>query len=967
MPHQRSLLRSLLQLLIPCCCCAAAAQAQQYKLRGTVADAATGETLIGANVVLKGTTVGATTDIDGRFELRVSELPPYTLVVSFMGYQPLEIEVKSIDKELRLKLSTDQVLLKEAEVVGSRISEKQKQAPLTVESMDVIAIREAPSGDFYESLGTLKGVDMTAASMGFKVINTRGFNSTSPVRSLQLIDGVDNQSPGLNFSLGNFLGASDLDVMKVDVVAGASTAYFGPGAFNGVISMTTKSPWAFPGLSVSAKAGERDLLEGAVRWAQVFKDKGGKDRFAYKLNLFAMRAEDWYAEDYGATSNSPTQPGNPGRYDGVNTYGDENVTVNNDFSRNEFDRRTYPGLGLFLRPGYKERDLVDYGTNNLKAGLALHYRLRDSLELIAAANYSQGSTVYQGENRYRLDGVRFWQQRLELRKEGKWFIRGYYTGEDAGKTYDIFTTGVRLQEAAGETREWNIKYFTLWETWIKPRINNERPDFITVQEAPGAGITSAAAYDAYIQQFVADNTALFAAYHNQVADSIARIDNNELNPAYLVGTARFTDKLNEIRGRRFTEGGSLFYDRSALAHGMGEYRFQPAFGEVVVGGSFRQYMPNSAGTIFRDTGDVVIRNREFGVYSGLEKKLLEDRMKATVTLRMDKNQNFNALFSPAASLVYTPRQDRTFRVSFSSAVRNPTLADQYLYYNVGRAILLGNVDGQFEAGRDSLITVESFNAYRSSPTLLEGLGKLDYFNVDRLRPEQVRTIEGGYRGTHWEKIYIDASAYHSWYTDFIGYIIGLSARFDQTNGFPIGGLQAYRLAANAATQVRTQGANLGVSYFRKRMTYGANYSYNQLVTGADDPIIPAFNTPTHKLNLSFTGHDLRIPGTDRQHLGYGINWKFVEGFTFTGSPQFTGPIPSYDMVDAQVNARFPAHHLTVKLGASNLFGLVPLFDREVPAGEKLDRAFDNRVRMVYGGPFVGRLAYLQLIYELDKR
>ncbi|MBK6342645.1 MAG: carboxypeptidase-like regulatory domain-containing protein [Flavobacteriales bacterium] len=362
MPALRMLLRGFLRLFVPCCCCAAAAHAQQYKLRGIVSDGATGETLVGANVLLKGTTNGTVTDIDGRFQLLVSELPPYTLVVSYIGYTPLELVVKSLDKELKLKLSTDQVLLDETEVVGSRISEKQKQAPLTVESMDVIAIREAPSGDFYESLGTLKGVDMTAASMGFKVLNTRGFNSTSPVRSLQLIDGVDNQSPGLNFSLGNFLGASDLDVMKVDVIAGASTAYYGPGAFNGVVSMTTKSPWNFPGLSVSAKGGERGLLEGAVRWAQVFKDKDGKPRVAYKLNMFGMRAEDWYAQDYGATSNSPTQPGNPGRYDGVNIYGDENVTVNNDFSNNAFDRRTYPGLGLFLRPGYREEDLVDYGT-----------------------------------------------------------------------------------------------------------------------------------------------------------------------------------------------------------------------------------------------------------------------------------------------------------------------------------------------------------------------------------------------------------------------------------------------------------------------------------------------------------------------------------------------------------------------------------------------------------------------------
>ncbi|MBL7958256.1 MAG: TonB-dependent receptor [Flavobacteriales bacterium] len=966
MPPLRTFLRGTLRLLIPCCF-AFSAQAQQYKLRGVVTDGATGETLIGANVLLKGTTIGATTDLDGRFEIILSELPPYTIVVSYVGYAPMEMQVKSLDKELKLKLGADQVLLGETEVIGSRISEKQKQAPLTVESMDVIAIREAPSGDFYESLGTLKGVDMTAASMGFKVINTRGFNSTSPVRSLQLIDGVDNQSPGLNFSLGNFLGASDLDVMKVDVIAGASTAYYGPGAFNGVVAMTTKSPWTFPGLSVSAKGGERGLLEAAVRWAQVFKNKDGKPRFAYKLNLFGMRAEDWYAQDYSATSNSPTQPGNPGRYDGVNIYGDENVTVNNDFSNNAFDRRTYPGLGLFLRPGYREQDLVDYGTNNFKAGASVHYRITDSVEVLLAGNYSTGSTVYQGENRYRLDGVRFWQQRLEIRKEGKWFVRGYYTGEDAGRTYDIFTTGVRLQEAAGATKEYNIKYFTLWETWIKPRINNEHPEFITVSEAGGAGIGTQAAYDAYIQQYVSDNSGIFTGYHNEVADSIALIDNNELNPAYIVGTDRFNEKLDEIRGKRFTEGGSLFYDRSALAHAMGEYRFKPKFAEIAVGGSFRQYMPNSAGTIFRDTGDVVIRNSEFGLYVGLEKKLMKEKLKATATLRMDKNQNFNALLSPALSFVYVPRQDRTFRVSFSSAVRNPTLADQYLYYNVGRAILLGNVDGQFEPGRDSLITIESFNAYRTSPTLLEGLAKLDYFNVDRLRPEQVRTIEAGYRGTHAEKFYIDASAYSSWYTDFIGYLIGLSARFDQTNGFPVGGVQAYRLAANASTTVRTQGANLGMSFFRKRMTYGVNYSYNELVTGDDDPIIPAFNTPRSKFNLSFTGHDMKVPFTDKPNLGFGINWKYVEGFTFTGSPQFTGPIPSYDMVDAQVNVKFPVQHLTVKLGGSNLFGLVPFFDADVESSEKAERAFDNRVRMVYGGPFVGRLAYVQLIYELDRR
>ncbi|MGV3638348.1 MAG: TonB-dependent receptor [Flavobacteriales bacterium] len=973
MPLNRTSYHHRILSVVFSCLCWLAANAQQYKLRGTVSDNTTGETLIGASVVIKGTTTGATTDFNGRFEILTNELPPYTLVISFIGYAPQEVQVKSLDQELKFKLSTDQVLLKEAEVIGSRISEKQKQAPLTVESMDVIAIREAPSGDFYESLGTLKGVDMTAASMGFKVLNTRGFNSTSPVRSLQLIDGVDNQSPGLNFSLGNFLGASDLDLMKVDIIAGASTAFFGPGAFNGVINMTTKSPWLFPGLSASAKVGERNMLEGAVRWAQVFKNKAGKDKFAYKLNLFALTAEDWYAENYDATSNSPTSVGNPGRYDAVNIYGDENVTVNNNYSRDQDERRNYHGLGTFLRPGYKERDLVDYGTDNLKAGISLHYKVRDSVEIVAGSNYSRGSTVYQGENRYRLKNIQFYQQRLEIRKEGTWYLRGYLTSEDAGETYDIFTTALRLQEASGGTREWNVAYFNLWDSWIGSALNPGLldatvPEYLTPSEAIQQGvITNAAGYDAYIQQFVADNQELFSMYHQMVADSVNRLDISTLDPAFVVGTPRFEQKFDEVTSKRFTEGGSLFFDRSRLAHAMGEYRFKPSFGEIVVGGNFRQYMPNSAGTIFRDTGNVVIRNNEYGLFTGLEKKFMEEKLKATATVRMDKNQNFKHLFSPALSFVYTPTDLRVFRVSFSSAVRNPTLADQYFFYNVGRAILLGNVDGQFEAGRDSLITLESFDAYRKAPSLLQGRSELDYFNIDRIRPEQARTIEAGYRGTHWEHFYFDVSAYTSWYTDFIGYLIGIQADIDPITGFPLGGLQAYRLAANAASTVRTQGLNFGANYYRKRMTYAFNYSYNKLVSGADDPIIPAFNTPQNKFNVSFTGHDLRIPFTTSQQLGFGINYKYVEGFTFTGSPQFTGPIASYDMVDAQVNVKLPMQNLVIKLGASNILGLAPLFDPEVPGSEKLERAFNNEVYMVYGGPRIGRLGYIQLIYELNKR
>ena len=202
-------------------------------ISGKVQDKKSGDLLIGATVSIKGTKFGTSADYEGLFKLKVTQQLPITLVVSYTGYNEISYELTAYNKPLLIKLSENARELKQVEIRDSRITEKQKQAPQTIETMDAIAIKQTPAANFYEGLAHLKGVDMTSASIGFKIINTRGFNSTSPVRSLQLIDGVDNQSPGLNFSLGNFLGSSELDIQKVDLVVGASGAYYGPNAFNG--------------------------------------------------------------------------------------------------------------------------------------------------------------------------------------------------------------------------------------------------------------------------------------------------------------------------------------------------------------------------------------------------------------------------------------------------------------------------------------------------------------------------------------------------------------------------------------------------------------------------------------------------------------------------------------------------------------------------------------------------------------
>jgi len=206
------------------------------QLSGTVVDPR-GEPIVGASVLLLNqstpTNIGTVTDFDGNWSLNIygKNAENAAVRVQSMGFQSLDFKTKGTTGN-RIVLQPDQNLLKEVSVVQQRLSAQQEKSALTVESMDALAIKESPSVSFYDHLGTLKGVDLTSASIGFKIINTRGFNSTSPVRSLQLIDGVDNQSPGLNFSLGNFLGAPDLDIVTVDVIAGASTAFYGPSAFN---------------------------------------------------------------------------------------------------------------------------------------------------------------------------------------------------------------------------------------------------------------------------------------------------------------------------------------------------------------------------------------------------------------------------------------------------------------------------------------------------------------------------------------------------------------------------------------------------------------------------------------------------------------------------------------------------------------------------------------------------------------
>lgn len=924
----------------------------QTVLTGVVSDSKTNEKLIGVFVNVKGTNNAVTTDYEGQFLLKTNQNLPLVLLIKYIGYQEKEISIESVKTPSQIKLQKSEKVLKEVVVKDSRISERQRQNPLTVETMDALAIKQTPAANFYEGLAHLKGVDLTSASIGFKIINTRGFNSTSPVRSLQLIDGVDNQSPGLNFSLGNFLGASELDVQKVDLVVGASSAYYGPNAFNGVISMSTKNPFVHPGLSAQIKVGERNLMETSIRWAQVFKNKKGEDVMAYKLNIFYMKAYDWNATNYNPTAQSPVFGNNPGMYDAVNKYGDE---YSNPIFRSQLSNLTYVGQGYFLRDGYKEKDLVDYNSKNLKVSGALHYKISEKDEFIYTSSFASGTTIYQGDNRFSLKDIMFFQNKFELKREGKYFIRLYATNEDAGKSYDAYATALILQNSVKKDFDWGKEYSGYLTGTIGSYINST-----WYPQNYGAGLRldtipgdrRLAFIENYWRTIFADS---LVKYHDKARLRANSETTNGLS-RLIPGTAQFDSAFAYVTSRTNREGGSRFFDQSALYHLASEYQFTRRNYDFKVGGNFRLYAPFSKGTIFLDTAvNQRIYNREVGIYVGVEKKFLENKLKLSMTIRGDKNENFNSksisfdetkttvsqrqldptiwLWSPAISAVYS-KNEHVFRVSISSALRNPTLTDQYINLNVGRATLLGNLNGF-----DSLVTIESlisaFNAGNKT--------SLNYFSVAAVKPEQVKTIDLGYRVAIKEKLFADISYYYSWYQNFLGYKIGAVVDWP---GVIVNDVKVYRVTANSADLVTTQGFSFGINYFYKKyLGFVANYSWNKLDRqGSLDPLIPAFNTPEHKYNFGINGRDIALGNSP--FWGYSINWKWQQGFMYEGSPQFTGEVPSYSMLDAQVNKKFSDANCTVKIGANNLL--------------------DNLVFQVCGGPFVGRLAYISVVFEFDK-
>lgn len=882
--------------------------AQNAVISGNVKNSATGESAAAVSVTIKGSDAGTFTDDKGNFSITAKSLP-VTLVITSVGFESQERTVTSASEKISVAFVPSNTLGQEVVVSASRVPEKIMESPVSVERVNSAAIRSAPAANFYDVVATLKGVDVTTSSLTFKTPTTRGFGGSGNVRFNQLVDGMDNQAPGLNFSVGAIIGLNELDIDNIELLSGASSALYGPGGMNGTMLMTSKNPFKYQGVSFIVKTGvmhtdksERPTspyYNWSLRWGKKISEK-----FAFKITSEVIQAKDWIGMDYRdydrsngklVSGNRQTDP----NYDGVNVYGDETSA---DI------RQVLSGIAAqapFLAPyiasisgspikvsrtGYTEQELMNPNTLNFKLGGSVHYKITENTEASIAGYWGTGNTIYTGASRYSIKDFKMGQYKVELMNKN-WMLRAYTTQENAGQSFNLAAT----------TQNFN-------ESW-----------------KPSAGSTGWFAQ--YGQAFL---SAKLGGMSDFDAHTAARAVADVGRPA--VGTPAFQSAYDKVRRIPVPKGGALL-DKTDLYSVEGNYnlsRFTKSFADILIGANFRKYVLNSEGTLFADsTGPIGIK--EFGAFVQASRDITS-YLKISASGRYDKNENFAGRFTPRITALVKVAPNNNIRLSYQTAYRFPSTQQQWINLDLlSYKLIGGNKD-----------FVKHF-AFDTNPVYYRDElknGNIVQWKYPAQKAESLTSFEAGYKGLLMDsRLLVDVYGYYGNYEDFTGRVNVVQSK----SGNPIVQADAdtgqiYSVPINYSNKIKTYGFGAGFDYrLPKNFTLSANFASDNLDVPAG--LTANFNSPKYKLNASIGNSGF---GKDKR-LGFNVAYRWQDAFYFEGDLA-NGNLPSVQTLDAQVSYKLPQTKSVFKVGANNL----------------LNQYYYNAV----GNSFVGGLYYVSFGYNI---
>ncbi len=813
-------------------------------------------------------------------------------------------------------------LLDNVVVTARKQEENILQSPVSIEKMDSKAMLQTAQPGFFDAIQNLKGLQVITPGMGFKVINARGFANTTNVRFVQMVDGIDNQAPHIGAPIANSLGPNDLDISSVEVVPGSASAIYGMNAINGIANFITKDPFLHQGIALSQRVGFNNVnssetgstffSETNFRFAKAINPK-----WAFKINGTLMKGTDWYADnrtDLNPAANASTGLTgdlNPGK-DQVNIYANESG-----------NRRTLTLGGkqyVVSRTGYSEKDVTDYGLQNLKGDASIFYRPSSNLEIVYTYRAAKQNNIYQRTNRFRFDDYVTQQHALTIKSSTIQF-KTYLTHENTGNSYNI--------RSMAENVERSFKSDNTWFSDFSKQYNASISGGATVPEA----MTSAR----------------------------ASADQGRVQPH----TTEMEDRINNLRNINNWDYGAALRVKANLVHSEFLHDITHLLFKnnqkvnLMYGLDYRDYIIVPDGNYFINPKEPG-KNLSYwktGGFVQATKSVLNDKLKINAVVRVDKNQYFVPKVNPRLAIVFSPSLAHNFRFSMQNGYRFPSIFEAFSNINSGGRKRIGGLPVMSSGVFENSYTQASITAFQKAVQTDVNSGALTLNNAivkeqdllkknpyTYLQPERVTGFEFGYRSNVLHgKLRLDVDAYYNIYRNLMAQLdanVPKSQNPDSVAYY----LQSnskqnlYRLWTNSKTVSYNYGASLGVSYqLLDKFNVGGNFTYAKLACkDQSDGLEDGFNTPEWTYNLFF--------GTPRIYktIGFNINFRQQAAYLWQ-SALATGNVASYSTIDAQLSTTMLNNEVITKIGASNI----------------LNKYYYSFL----GGPSIGGFYYLNVMYS----
>lgn len=274
------------------------AAAQTAVLRGSVTDSATRAPLPSVRVTVldvSGTPAARTvTDAAGRFVLASLEAGAYRLVMQRLGYRAhrVALTLEAGDRTVSIALAPLGLPIAGVVVSASRSAEAAIDAPASITVIEREEIEDAPAFTPVDHAATVPGLDIARKGLTQSTFAVRGDRSATSGAMLMLTDYRYAGMPSLGFNIPYLIPPTSDDLDRIEVMRGPGAALYGPNSHRGVLHFITRSPFVSEGTAATVTGGERGVLQGTVRHAQVLNES-----VAFKISGDYFRGDDWPSAD----------------------------------------------------------------------------------------------------------------------------------------------------------------------------------------------------------------------------------------------------------------------------------------------------------------------------------------------------------------------------------------------------------------------------------------------------------------------------------------------------------------------------------------------------------------------------------------------------------------------------------------------------------------------------------------------